>query len=217
MWKIRGLIFLGVWVLLTVDAYTEETFREEFFNSGADAGISKVNWHVNYSSSGTAFNENNTDINIGPIVSFADFLSYNGFAVNQPILIWTDKDSEIGRAGSITNVSFSLYNQNSSINFKVALRVDSNWYVSQEVFDSTGSWTDLNLGVKAASWNSLTFISGAELSEGGSADLPSSGTVTAVGLFDAVGGPSGYSGRVRLDNYKVDLDPRILRLVVISN
>jgi hypothetical protein len=218
MKKIIQLI-CALGITLTGTVHAEEVFLENFNNPGSDTGISIVDWHVNYGPSGIVFNESNKDISVGPIISSAGFLTYNGFSVGEPILIWTDKNPPISPSRNITNVTFSIYNQNGSINLKVAFRVDDLWYVSQDVFNATGSWTGQSLDVKAASWNRLTFNPGSLLSEGDEVGWPSSGTVTAVGIFDAAGGPSGYAGRVRFDNFAVNIDPSptVLRLVIISN
>jgi hypothetical protein len=188
---------------------TEVIFREDFTEYSDTSLQDFGGWHAYYTSDAASVDESNEDFNEGVIISGSIgatgtngflFYDYDGFG-GQPVLIICDKQASFGSIDAVTTINFSLYNQSGTANFKVALKVDEVWYVSQDVFNAT-SWTEQSLDVQTALWNSLTFVAGSSLSEGGAASLPLSGTVTSVGIFDA-SGTSGYSGRSRIDTYIV--------------
>lgn len=213
--KKNMLMFMSIinaLIIVSLTAGADLIFHEDFDSLGENSTLTLVEWHANYGASATGVNESNTDFNNGPIVSGSNgsdgkttgfyFYDFDGFG-GQPVLHWTEKQASFGTIDNLTTVSFFLNNQSTSADFKVALKVESDWFVSQDVFNATGGWAEQSLDVQTASWNSLTFISGSSLSEGGAASLPLSGTVTAVGIFDA-SGTSGYSGRSRIDSYVVN-------------
>ena len=196
------------------EVVTEVLFREDF-TAYSDTSLQNFSgWHAYYTDAAVSVDETNTDFNNGPIVSGSIgatgtngflFYDYDGFG-GEPVLIYSDKRSSFGAVDQLVSIEFSLYNQSAAADLKVALKVDNNWYVSQAVFNGTGSWAEQSLDVQTASWNSLSFTDGSTLSEGGSVSLPQSGTVVAVGLFDA-SGISGYTGRTRIDSYVVKTLP----------
>ncbi len=187
----------------------ETIFREDFTKYSDTSLQDFGGWHAYYTADAVSVDESNEDFNAGVIISGSIgatgtngflFYDYDGFG-GQPVLIMCDKQASFGSIDALTTIKFSLYNQSGTANFKVALKVDDDWYVSQDVFNAT-SWTEQSLAVQTALWNSLGFVAGSSLVEGGAASLPFSGTVTSVGLFDA-SGTSGYSGRSRMDTYVV--------------
>jgi len=200
-------------------------FREDFTVYSETSLQDSGGWHAFYTSSGISVDESNTDFYNGPIIAGAigdggknGFLLYQYDAFEgEPVLIFSDKQASFGTVGMVTNITFSLYNQSVAAHFKVAIKVDEDWYVSQAVFNGSGTWTGQSLDVQSAQWNSLNFTPGSILSEGGAATLPLSGTITSVGLFDA-SGISGYIGRTRIDSYVVNVipEPATLSLFGIS-
>lgn len=180
-------------------AEVSEVFSESFYNSGSDAGINTVGWHANYGASGTAFSETNTDLSVGPVVSSSDYIIYqlNSSFSGDPVLIWTGVD--LGAISHLTEINCSFNNSHTNVDFKVALQVDGEWYVSQNVLNGV-NFAEQSLEVQTASWNSLTFVSGTSLDEGSATNLPHVGSVTAIGLFDS-GNSTGH--RVRFDDFTV--------------
>ena len=218
MKKINVLLTICVFFAMALAAGADVIFQEDFYNSGSDGPLTLVSWHGYYGATAALIDETNTDYNNGPIVSSADFLIYDMDTLGgKPYLLFTDEVTSFGSVGSVTNIGFLLKNQSSSENIKVAIRVEGDWYVSQDVFNSPNStdWAEQNLAVQGALWNSLTVSAGSSLSEGAAAILPLSGTVTAVGIFDASGTSSTYSP-VRMDAYTVSVIPEPATMSLIS-
>ncbi|MCF7817319.1 MAG: hypothetical protein K9M54_05495 [Kiritimatiellales bacterium] len=173
-------------------------FHETFDNPGAtDAGIASVGWHANSGSTGTALSESNTSLANGPVVSGGDYLIY-GLTTPANLLTWTETTG-IGSISDVLKISVSVRNDQPTADLKVAIQVDGAWFVTQDVANSptVSNWVPVNFAVQDIAWNALSFVSGSTLVEGGSASLPSSGTVNAVGVYDAV------SSKVRFDDFKV--------------
>ena len=208
--KVLNLL-IGSLLVSVATSHAEVIFEEAFPNSGGDAGLSLVGWHANLGSTGVAADENSSDWSLNPIISGGDYIFYNLSSTNSdPVLIWTDKEavSVIGAINNVTNITLTLRNQSVSEDIKVALKVGGAWYVSQDVLNNAAANADsvVNLAVQSVSWNSLSLIPGTTLAEGGAVSLPSSGTVQAVGIFDA----SDTAGqRVRIINYTVEAIPEI--------
>jgi hypothetical protein len=181
-------------------------FQEKFISKkGTDVPISTIQWHCHYGSDGTSVDEKNIDIYGGVVVAASDFLAtqYDQFS-GQPVLIWTDKEKSFGAIEEVSSVCVSFKNQSTSVDFKIALKIGDRWYVSQQVLNGTGSFVPQTLDVKSDGWNSLAFEPGNRLEEGGSVELPSQGEIKAIGLFDAIGGPSGYGGRIRISEFSIN-------------
>lgn len=199
-------ILLGLFVSLTA-AVGDVAYQEVFPNPGADAPLANINWNANVGSSGTAFT--GSTWSQGPILSSGDFIFFRPATGSggPSFLVWTEEPdvSAIGSIANVTDVNMVLRNGSAAENIKVAIRVGSAWYVSQDVLNSpTESSTAVSLDVKSSGWNSLNFVAGTTLAEGGSVTLPSSGTVTAVGIFDA---STNEGLAIRISDYTVETVP----------
>jgi hypothetical protein len=187
-----------------VDNYTLETFGdflETFDNSGGDTNLSSIGWYGNKTVAGTAYD--GKAFGDGLILSSQDYLFTRVAPAldGEPLLGWTDK-ATFGAINKVDSVGFSLRNKNIAEDVKVAFKVDGNWYVSREVFNSAVTEVQITTNIPLASltWNSLDFVSGSSLVEGGPASLPLSGNVQAVGIFDA---STTTANSLRVDNYTV--------------
>jgi hypothetical protein len=178
-------------------------FHEKFINrKGTDAPISSIKWHGYYGTDAKSVDEENTDIYGGIVVAAAGFIAaqFEGFT-GQPVLIWTDKEKKFASADQLASVHVTMKNESNSVDFRIALKVDGKWYVSQDVVNAKGVFTECKVEIDSSKWNSLVVESGIRMEEGGAVDFPRSGNVEAVGLFDSVGGPTGYAGRFRVSDY----------------
>ncbi|MCF7818229.1 MAG: hypothetical protein K9M54_10140 [Kiritimatiellales bacterium] len=178
-------------------------YQEDFTNLGvADGPLSLGDWHVNMGADAVAADEDNGNGALGPVIAAGDYLFYNLDAAynNAPVLSWTEV--AFGLANNITNIAITMRNQNVAEDLKLALKVAGSWYVSTNMFSSLVSEATrtVSLDFPSFSWNSLSFVSGSVLAEGGAASPPS-GPVEGVGIFDA----SGTSGqRVRILHIAVE-------------
>ena len=175
-------------------------YEENFTNDGtADVPIRQIGWHANYGAAGKAIAESNSGLSKGPVLSWVDYIVYDLHAAtfgSEPLLIWTDKAS-FGSIDKISSFSVSLKNDEETADLKVAINVEDAWYVTQDVLNAgVSKWTDHTLDVHSVSWNRLSFVPGSELAEGGGISLPASGTITAIGIFDA----SETSVKTRIDH-----------------
>lgn len=202
---------VGSLLLSTAASYADVVYLEKFDNPGGDAAISTVGWFCNKTAVGTAYD--GSSYSSGLIASSGDFMFCRdhgvGTLANQPILGWTD-EVVFGGIGIVTNVSFSLQNESTTENIKLALKVDGSWYTSQSVFNNAVSqqMSVFNIDVHSIAWNGLDFVSGSSLVEGGAVTLPVSGALQAVGIFDASVTPGIFgSYSIRVDNFMVEAIP----------
>ena len=206
--KILNQSRVVVFMLFAIAAASraDVVFFERFGTGPADVALSTVDWHANVGSTATGYDDSRV-FTSNPIASMADFLFCRLSHSGVPWLGWTDKASiaDIGDIGSVTNITVDLKNNSASENLKIALKVNNEWYVSQEVLNNpdTLQFYTVRIAVQSVSWNRLVFVSGSTLAEGGSVSLPSSGNVQAIGIFDA----SSTSDSVRVDNFTVATNP----------
>jgi hypothetical protein len=178
-------------------------FVEDFKNDGKkDSPLSRIGWHANYGATGKAVSESNTGFAQGPVFSWVDYIVYDLDPVQfgaAPFLLWTDK-AAAGSIDEVSSIGFSMKTDGGPADLKIAIRVDDAWYVSQNVLNPEGAgWTTHAVDVHTAAWNRLSFIPEKHLAEEGAARLPGSGTITAVGVFDA----DETSVKTRVDNFIV--------------
>jgi hypothetical protein len=89
----------------------------------------------------------------------------------------------------VSSISFQTRNDSSANIQRVAIRIDTTWYVSSTTFSSPTStaWQQhtLTFTTDASAWLSLDFVPGSSLNTGVvlTSDLPS-GNLTAIGLFN---------------------------------
>ncbi len=89
----------------------------------------------------------------------------------------------------VSSISFQTKNGNTTDVQRVAIRIDTFWYVSAETFASASTtvWNQhtLTFTTDASAWLNLDFVPSSSLAEGVvlTSDLPS-GNLTAIGLFN---------------------------------
>jgi hypothetical protein len=168
-------------------------YTENFPNAtGAAAALNSVGWLANHGTGGVAYNAASTS-GANPLIDSAvgagtnpGFLRMSsGIGVNEPVLIWTSEiQMSLTPIDDLATVSFSMRNQVANANIRLAVQVDSTWYVTTSIYNTaTTTWTMQTVDFTTATWNSLTFTSGSSLSMGSAATLPVSGTVTSIGFF----------------------------------
>lgn len=99
----------------------------------------------------------------------------------------------------VSSISFQTNNDSFTDVQRVAIRIDTTWYVSAETFgNSSSGWQQhtLDFTTDASAWLSLDFVPGSSLSMGVvlTSDLPS-GNLTAIGLFNP-----DHTGTYRFDD-----------------
>jgi hypothetical protein len=166
-------------------------FEETFSNAGTDAPLTNISWNANIGTNGTSYTGSSGSY--GPILSSQDYLftrpvSTSGLG-GAPMLAWTEKEA-VGSIGDIASdmiITAELRNENTAEDLKFVIRVGTSWFVSRRVFNVSdiSTTTSIGVAVQYSDWNSLDFVAESTLAEGEAADLPSSGTITAVGVFDA--------------------------------
>ncbi|MGZ0654769.1 hypothetical protein ACWPKO_15880 [Coraliomargarita sp. W4R53] len=189
------LVMIGSSLLAGV-ARADVIYKEAFNNSsGADASLDVVDWNVNVSASGTSIAKTPA----GPFLSLnSSVFSSND---NSRWLVWTDEAS-FGSISNITSLSMDLQNNDGTTeDLQFALKIDGNWYVSQSVLNGR-LWENVSLDVQSGLWNSLDFVADSSLVEGAVANLPESGTLQAVGVYNNL-----QSDRVRIDNFTIQAIP----------
>ncbi|MEA2068714.1 MAG: sialidase family protein [Verrucomicrobiota bacterium] len=191
-------------LLVNKAIYNPLVFQEDFQNPDADAPLANIGWHANVGSAGTSVDANSNGL-LGPILSIGDYIFYRVGSSGVPVLSWTDNAAvdTIGVINFIKNISVRLRNDEASENLKIALKVNDSWYVSQTVLNGTANAV-VGIDVQSIAWNSLDFVSGSRLAEGGVATLPTVGAVQAVGVFDE---STTATKAVRIDNYTVETVP----------
>lgn len=117
------------------------------------------------------------------------FFNYSSETVgDDPVLLFIEEDPgasrTFGAAGLLEAMSVATRNSDNDEDLRFALRIGTDWFVSDPVINNPGpgSFATTSVDVDAITWNSLT-VDATTLSMGGATTLPG-GTVTAVGLFD---------------------------------
>jgi hypothetical protein len=187
---------------------SQPLYQKDFDNStGTDAALSDLDWQANYGPDGTAFpgNGGTGTFTNEPVVSTGDYVIYslqNTYEPDPaPVFCWTDSETSYGSIGSVGTVSMYMRNSTTNADLRVALKIDDNWYVAEQQFNSSGAgvWTYAALGIHNISWESLSFTPGSSLALGGATSLPASGTITAIGVYDDVA-----DGAVRFAYFRID-------------
>lgn len=209
-------------------------YQESFDNAtSGNLALSSAGWLAHETHNGVLVTHSNAGISNGlgdPLAGhakgFAFSFSYAGYAPNlMRTLFWT---TEVGPLGltcrDIASVSWKQGNQYSADPGRFAVRIGSTWYVSPAVqqaenvpssgdFKSTASWVSIVWG--AGEWRGLNFTgtpsasSTSGLSLGSVLSLPSTGDLTAVGVFF-----NDPSGTRRFDSFTVVPKPRSTLLLL---
>lgn len=132
----------------------------------------------------------------------------NTMPLNQPHFYFREGLS-LGSAADFVRVELDLANQSLTEDIRATIKIDSTWYVSTNVFNSTvvttlstaPNWTN-NLNTVGSTWAPLTYTLGSPFVVGAVADLPITGDITGVGVYNG-----NFSNTVRLDNVEVWVIP----------
>ncbi len=126
-------------------------------------------------------NPANDGIAIGYLVAHPGSGSYNG----DPVLHWTDEYTIDRGYWDVYDVQWRQRNQSAADATQVAVRIDDDWFVSEQSFSNPASdtWAFMRLNFGRASWLELDFEPGSLLALGSPVSLLPSGDITAFGLF----------------------------------
>ncbi|MCC7086173.1 MAG: hypothetical protein IT427_14315 [Pirellulales bacterium] len=228
---------LLAWLAATVNSVSADTvvYREIFPNSNTGSpfgrNISDADWQAYWTSGAvqtpspvnvTIMGQNAnagkptdaTPINSNP----SNTELVNGwvfFHTNFTNLVFTTESGLVDQAipsSMLSEVSWYAGNSLTTVDMRAAIKVDSNWYGSQQVFNmTTAVASGSNFGAEAehfilsvspsTDWHPMTFTVDTELSinTGSTVSLPN-GAVTGVGLY-SVGG--GFGTSMRFDTFSV--------------
>ncbi|MDQ8209075.1 hypothetical protein QEH52_16235 [Coraliomargarita sp. SDUM461003] len=194
---------------LAIPAYAQSVIYTEDFGDPRSSiqSLNAVDWDAREGGgTPTNYNSSNTNTNNGPVVGVSsDDNAYlfhndpgNGYAK-----LWWATDFTATDYSDLTEITFALRNNSASENIQVAIESDGNWYVSDSLYNGTGSGSTfsapLNLDFTSAAWDSLDF--GTMAASVGAAD-PSTGTVSKIGFYTAA-----ISDNVRIDSISVSAIP----------
>ncbi|MGF1632992.1 MAG: PEP-CTERM sorting domain-containing protein [Phycisphaerae bacterium] len=176
-------------------------FEQNFANPGSSGlPLDNFGWQAHWDADATAYPTNITagNPNISSSPGFGGvkgFLFHPGNLNNtQPHIWWTE--TSIGPVEDLDTFSFASANVRgldqtaNPVDFvQVALRVDGEWYVSQEAFATPvgNNWSPHLLDFDTALFYELDFTPGVSLAETAPstpAVLPPTSTVSALGLYN---------------------------------
>ena len=211
------------------NSYVAATGRILFWET-FDPGWSFPNGWVDYSGTtatnnagNLATNATNGDIAWGvhngttPLWDLAlrSGLRENGFW-SSPFLVYTDKYPIPATLASLKTLMLSLQQIDTDASltlslFRFAVRVGSQWYVTQQLYSAPCNvgWTYSSVDLATnSSWYPLTFVPGSALSSGSTAVSLPSGDLTAYGIY----GDKGFNSNsgMQLDNFVISVpDPQV--------
>jgi hypothetical protein len=188
-------IFLLTPLLLAGQAHAAsyiETFTTASSNN-VGHNHADIGWQAHIGTTATD-NSSNTGNSGGFVVVPAD---YAAKANTSPIgMAWTSEFAPFDRSlNEISTLSFISNNNNSAGTMRFAVRIESTWYVTNQVFTHAGgggqtSWAtkgeleQFNFTSQASAWRTLDFVVNSSLAVGSplSSDLPA-GNLTAAGIL----------------------------------
>ena len=200
--------------------------------------VAAINRSANASRPGSA-GETIGQVNAGPVIGVAPAAYGAGIAfVTQAsgnAIFWTPEYATTSFTGSGINpssyssLSFNWFQGNGAVDssFRVALKINGQWYASQQQFFNTvavanaGAFATgaelktFNFTSTASSWNLLNFdgtysmathtgTSGSVLTLGALSGSDLSGNIDAFGLFSDA---AGSAGNRRFDSFEIDVVP----------
>lgn len=216
-----GLLALAAPVQL---AKADIIYRETFSVDSSSAKLSYAGWKLNFGAnggSGTDYqnsiaNSASATTSLAPInsnsaaASNANGYVYNSYtgAWNAQTLYWTDELTISTSAYTLDSISWYQVMEKTEDYTRVALRIGTQWYVSQQTF-SGAAWSSTfanaaqqkTLVFKDSLWLPLTFSSGSLSLGSGTISLPT-GNITAFGLF-----ADNKTGAQMFDTYEIQATP----------
>ena len=210
-------------------------YRETFGAANNDAAPSTVGWFANVTTLGTVSNSTAligtgqngsgalTNVNAGGQANTPQ--ANNGFGViymfhptNTPptppnrVLMWTNEYLVDRELNSITSIQYQQGNSANADATRVAIRIDSNWYVSttetrntgyENAFANNALNVTLPFSTAASAWSNLTLNPGTSLAIGLALSNPlPTGNITAFGLYT-----DSVTRTVRFDTFTINANP----------
>lgn len=201
-------ISLAGLLALALPASAESIIYTEDFNDPETAikNLDSVNWAARGGSTPADWNAANTNTNNGPVVGVSSddnaYLFQHDSADSNANLWWAT-DFTSTAYGDLTEMTFALRNNSATENIRVAIESGGNWFVSDSLYNGTGSGqifsAPVSLDFTTADWDSLDFNTMAATV--GTAN-PSAGSVTKIGFYSA-----SISDNVRIDSISVSAIP----------
>jgi len=206
-------------------------YRETFGAKDNDTAPSTVGWKANVNAAGNASltaallgTGNNgsgpqTNVNAGNIDPGLNGVFYMSSTFGARALMWTEEYLVDRDLNSITSISYQQGNSASANATRVAIRIDSKWYVSTTAtsnsnpnyfnpFNSNALLVTLPFSTAASAWSNLTLTPGTSLAIGLalSASNPllplPTGNITAFGLYT-----DSVTDIIRFDNFTINAVP----------
>ncbi len=221
----RASLIVAMGLLLGTQAHAEVIYTEGFDDDTAPsdrAGLSNVGWygHVNVPGDPPEYAKNFSDSTNDPIFQYNGSVGSYGYASltnYDEVIAWTTEPGSVSTL-LLESISFKVKNNIAEDFVRIAVRIGSDWFATDEAYGVTSSsftlrefeWT-----TAAAAWRDLTFEPGTALSVASSArtsDLPS-GSVDAFGLFI----DPNATNAVRFDDFTISAtvpEPSTLTLLL---
>ena len=221
----RASLIVAMGLLLGTQAQADVIYTEGFDDDTAPsdrAGLLNVGWygHVNVQGDPPEYAKNFSDSTNDPIFQFngsAGSYGYASLTNYDEVIAWTTEPGSVSTL-LLESISFKVKNNIAGDFVRIAVRIGSDWFATDEAYGGTGSFTlrEFEWTTAAAAWRDLTFEPGTALSVASSArtsDLPS-GSVDAFGLFI----DPNATGAVRFDDFTISAtavpEPSTLTLLV---
>lgn len=210
MKKTLSLVAVGVMTTMASSQAAAVVVYAQAFNApttNVSLNTVGIGWSANYSSSATAFDTSSTNTGLSP-VAYSNtsagtdpvkgyFFLQNTTQPAKPSFYWVDGLS-LGSASDFDHIEFDLKVDSIYELLQMTLKIGSNWYVSTNTFTTATSAWALDLTSTGSTWNALNFTDGVSMSIGSVVTLPTSGTITGVGVYNA-----NHNNGIRIDNVEV--------------
>lgn len=193
---------------LALPASAQSIIYTEDFNDPRSSiqSLDSANWDARGGNPISDYSTTNTNTNNGPVVgrsSDDNAYLFHDDTGDSDANLWWATDFTATNYSNLTEMTFALRNSSATENIRVAIESSGSWYVSDSLFNGTGSGSTfsapLSLDFATATWDSLDFST--LIAAAGPAD-PTAGSVTKIGFYTAA-----ISDNVRIDSISVSAIP----------
>jgi hypothetical protein len=207
-------------------------YQQTFDNgTGTNQPPSNYSWTANINPTGTAATAGQAFISpakgdpttFGTTINgFFEFNTVPMLPPKTPIIAYTQDSTFFGGSGidptKVTTISWYQGNTDKNDKFQIAVQDHTGaWFVSQQTFTQNNAVpTDADFTTKGntigpvtyatLTWNSLNFVPGSSLVEGGASSGPS-GNLTAIGLFLQDTNGITFGDEYRFDTFTINAVP----------
>lgn len=202
---------------ISAQAATVISYSEYFTNPGAttaadDKPLNTIGWSANYGVTATVHNVSSNNASVSPILSWVNFMFNNASSsAGTSSFVWIDGLSA-GSATQFDSVRFTLQNESTAENIKIALQIGGAWYVTNTSYNNNvANITSATISTAGSSWNFLDFTYGVEMGIGSATSLPITGSITGVGIYD-----ESRAARIRFDNLEIHTIPEPSAFVLLG-